>query len=216
VDFVWYLLWTAIIFLNSINQLIFVIVKCGVLFEVRTELLSIIYASFCFKRLKDSFLSFLFLLPLEINYWLHNLLRTDRFTKWFINQKNRFSYKQLLLYFFACNKISWYVKFLFTFTVTRYECSYSEPGSSFGTVSGYELDDRAIELRSPTEAKRFFLQPLCPDRLWGPPNQWVPGVLSRGLKRGQGVTLITHPHLVPRSRMSRSYISSAPKRLRGM
>jgi hypothetical protein len=31
-----------IISLNSINQLIFVMVKCGVLFEVRTELLNII------------------------------------------------------------------------------------------------------------------------------------------------------------------------------
>jgi hypothetical protein len=28
----------AIISLNSVNQLIFVMVKCGVLFEVRTEL----------------------------------------------------------------------------------------------------------------------------------------------------------------------------------
>jgi hypothetical protein len=37
-----------------------------------------------------------------------------------------------------------------------------------------------------------------------PPAQWVPGVLSPGLKRGRGVTLTTHPHLVPRSRMSRS------------
>jgi hypothetical protein len=31
---------TAIIFLNSVNQLIFVMVKCGVLFEVRTEFLN--------------------------------------------------------------------------------------------------------------------------------------------------------------------------------
>jgi hypothetical protein len=38
----------------------------------------------------------------------------------------------------------------------------------------------------------------------------------QGVKRGRGVTLTTHPHLVPRSRMSRSYISSPPKRLRGM
>jgi hypothetical protein len=29
-----------------------------------------------------------------------------------------------------------------------------------------------------------------------PPVQWVPGVLSPGLKRGLGVTLTTHPHLV--------------------
>jgi hypothetical protein len=32
----------VIISLNSINQLIFVVVKCGVLFEVRTEFLNII------------------------------------------------------------------------------------------------------------------------------------------------------------------------------
>jgi hypothetical protein len=31
---------TAIIFLNSVNQLIFVMVKCGVLFEVRTDFLN--------------------------------------------------------------------------------------------------------------------------------------------------------------------------------
>jgi hypothetical protein len=33
---------TAIISLNNINHLIFVMVKCGVLFEVRTEFLNII------------------------------------------------------------------------------------------------------------------------------------------------------------------------------
>jgi hypothetical protein len=38
-----------ILTVNSVNQLIFVMVKCGVLFEVRTEFLNIIYASFCFK-----------------------------------------------------------------------------------------------------------------------------------------------------------------------
>jgi len=31
-----------------------------------------------------------------------------------------------------------------------------------------------------------------------------------GAKRGRGVTLTTHPHLVPRSRMSRSYTSLPP------
>jgi hypothetical protein len=38
--FVWFSLQTGIISLNSINQLIFVMVKCGVLFEVRTEFLN--------------------------------------------------------------------------------------------------------------------------------------------------------------------------------
>jgi hypothetical protein len=32
-----------------------------------------------------------------------------------------------------------------------------------------------------------------------PPVQWVPGVLSPGVKHGRGVMLTTHPHLVPRS-----------------
>jgi hypothetical protein len=41
-DVVWLSLQTAIIFLNNINQLIFVMVKCGVLFEARTELLNVI------------------------------------------------------------------------------------------------------------------------------------------------------------------------------
>jgi hypothetical protein len=32
-----------------------------------------------------------------------------------------------------------------------------EPGSSGSIVSGYGLDDRAIEVRSPAVAKGFFL-----------------------------------------------------------
>jgi hypothetical protein len=43
-----------------------------------------------------------------------------------------------------------------------------------------------------------------------PPVQRVPGVLSPVVKRGRGVTLTTHLHLIPRSRMSRSYTSSPP------
>jgi hypothetical protein len=38
-------------YLNTINQLIFLMVKCGVLFEVRTESLNNIYTSFVFKGL---------------------------------------------------------------------------------------------------------------------------------------------------------------------
>jgi D-alanyl-lipoteichoic acid acyltransferase DltB (MBOAT superfamily) len=40
IGFVWFSLQTEIISLNSINQLIFVMVKSGVLFEVRTEFLN--------------------------------------------------------------------------------------------------------------------------------------------------------------------------------
>jgi hypothetical protein len=43
-----------------------------------------------------------------------------------------------------------------------------------------------------------------------PPVQWVPGVLSLGLKCGRSMMLTTHPHPVPMSRMSKSYNSSPP------
>jgi hypothetical protein len=44
----------------------------------------------------------------------------------------------------------------------------------------------------------------------------VTGFLSPGAKRGRVVTLTTHPHLLPRSRTSRSYTSPPPKRLHGV
>jgi hypothetical protein len=37
-----------------------------------------------------------------------------------------------------------------------------------------------------------------------------------GSNRGRGMTLTTHPHLVPKSRMSRSYTSSSYKRHHGV
>jgi D-alanyl-lipoteichoic acid acyltransferase DltB (MBOAT superfamily) len=40
IGFAWFSLYTAIISLNSVNQLIAVMVKYGVLFEVRTEFLN--------------------------------------------------------------------------------------------------------------------------------------------------------------------------------
>jgi hypothetical protein len=43
-----------------------------------------------------------------------------------------------------------------------------------------------------------------------PPTQWVPEALSLGVKWSQGVMLTTHPHLVPRLSMSKSYTSSLP------
>jgi hypothetical protein len=92
VDFGWFSLSTAIISLNGINQLIFVMVKCGVLREVRSEFLNTIYTSFGFKGLImlqynlehecQAFLSFCFLfnavhiveslvslLLISISYW---------------------------------------------------------------------------------------------------------------------------------------------------
>jgi hypothetical protein len=55
-----------------------------------------------------------------------------------------------------------------------------------------------------TSASRLALGPTQP------PIQWVPGALSLGVKRSGGVTLTTHPLLVPRLRKSRSYTSCHP------
>jgi hypothetical protein len=49
--FAWFSLWTAIISLHNINQLIFVMVTGCVLFEVRAEFLNNIYTTFVIKEL---------------------------------------------------------------------------------------------------------------------------------------------------------------------
>jgi hypothetical protein len=88
-------------------------------------------------------------------------------------------------------------------------------GSSVSIVSGYRRDDCAKEVRSPAEAKVFFFS-LCINTETGahPASCTMgTGVLSPGLKRGRSVTLTTHPHLVLRSRMIRSYTYSTPTRL---
>jgi hypothetical protein len=88
---------------------------------------------------------------------------------------------------------------------------YCEPGSSVSIVSDYRLDDRAIEVRSPAEANDFSCS-LCVQTGSGAhPASCRMGYvdLSPGLKRGRGVTLTTHPHLVPKS-TSRSYTSAPP------
>jgi hypothetical protein len=85
-------------------------------------------------------------------------------------------------------------------------------GCSVSIVSGYGLADRAIELRSPAGAKDFS-SILCVQTGSGahPASCTMStGGPFPGAKRGRGVTLTTHPHPVPRSRMSRNYISSPP------
>jgi hypothetical protein len=99
------------------------------------------------------------------------------------------------------------------------EGGVKEPGSSGSIVSDYGLDDRTIEVRSPAEAKGLFPLSSVSRPALGPtqtPVPWVPGVLSPGGKPGRVVTLTTHPHLAPRSGMSKSYTSSPPKRLHGV
>jgi hypothetical protein len=75
-----------------------------------------------------------------------------------------------------------------------------------GKMSDYRL---TTEVRSSAEAKDFWTFPLacvqtCSD---AHPASYPmdTGGLSLWVKHGRGVTLITHPHLVPGSRKCRSY-----------
>jgi len=82
-------------------------------------------------------------------------------------------------------------------------------------VSDYGLDDRATGLQSLAEAKDFSLASVSRPALTATQSsiQWVPGILSPGVKLGWGVTLTAHSHLVSMSRMSRSYNAFIPCRL---
>jgi hypothetical protein len=73
-------------------------------------------------------------------------------------------------------------------------------------------------VRSPTEAEDFSSSPCVQTGSGAHPAYCPMGTAGSfpGVKRGRGVTLTTHPHLVPRSRMSRSYTSSPPKRHHGV
>jgi hypothetical protein len=87
-------------------------------------------------------------------------------------------------------------------------------GSSGSIVSDYGLDDRANEVRSPTGAD--FSSSLCIQTGSGAhPASYpmgtggsFPGGKAR--PRRDADHSPTHPHLVPRLRMSRSYTSSPP------
>jgi hypothetical protein len=75
-------------------------------------------------------------------------------------------------------------------------------GSSGGMVSWL----RSGRSGFPTGAEDFSSSPCFQTSSGAHPSsypiiQWVPGVLSPGVKRSRGMTLTTHPHLVPRLSM---------------
>jgi hypothetical protein len=84
---------------------------------------------------------------------------------------------------------------------------------SVSIVSDYGLNDRAIGVRSPAGAKDFSSNLCVQTGSEANPASCKMGNGGPflGAKRGRGVTLTTHPHLMPRSRMSRSYTTSPPK-----
>jgi hypothetical protein len=54
--------------------------------------------------------------------------------------------------------------------------------SSVGIATGYGLDDQGGGAGVPVGYK-IFTSPYRPDRLWGPPSQWVLGALTPEVKR---------------------------------
>jgi hypothetical protein len=77
--------------------------------------------------------------------------------------------------------------------------------------------DWTTEIRSPTETEDFSSSPYVQTGSGAHPASCPMGTRGfPGVKRGRGVMMTTHPHLVPRLRMSRSYTSSHPMSLHGV
>jgi hypothetical protein len=93
-----------------------------------------------------------------------------------------------------------------------------EPGSSVSIVSGYGLDYRTIEVRSPAEAKGFFSNLYVQTGSEAHPASSTMGIGWHfpGAKARPGRDADHSLQLVQSSRMSRSYTSSPSKRLRGV
>jgi hypothetical protein len=83
-------------------------------------------------------------------------------------------------------------------------------GSSVSIVSGYGLDDRGL---IPGRGKGFFsVTSESKPAIGAQPVScsMFTGVLSPGLNRDRGVTVTTHPHLVPKSWINRNLQHLSP------
>jgi hypothetical protein len=86
-------------------------------------------------------------------------------------------------------------------------CIVGSRSNSVSVVSDYGLNDRAIGVRSPAGAKDFPVNLCVQTGSEAHPASCTMGTGGPfpGAKRGLGVTLTTHLHLMPSSRMSMSY-----------
>jgi hypothetical protein len=91
-------------------------------------------------------------------------------------------------------------------------------GSSVSIVSGHGLDDQVIGVQFLTGAEEFS-SGLCVQTCSGAHPASCSAGTGGPFPMGEawlGMTLTTHSHLVPRSRMNRSYTSSLHKRIHGI
>jgi hypothetical protein len=82
---------------------------------------------------------------------------------------------------------------LLYFNILRYSKSRD---SSVGIATGYGLDDRGVGILSPGRGKNFLFSTLSRLAL-GPtqsPIQWVPGIISPGVKRLGRESVYPPPH----------------------
>jgi hypothetical protein len=109
------------------------------------------------------------------------------------------------------------ITFLDTY-IFSYQFTYMNISFSFGTGLAQSVwcltTGWATGVRSPAEAKDFSSSLCVHTGSETHPDSYPMGTGGRfpGVKRGRGVTLTTHTHLVPRSRMSRSRTSSSEAR----
>jgi hypothetical protein len=61
------------------------------------------------------------------------------------------------IFFYFMFPLSPFLILIYFFSLAPFFSPLFEPGSSVSIVSDYGLDNRAIEVRSPSEAKGFFL-----------------------------------------------------------
>jgi hypothetical protein len=168
-------------------------------FSLRYGLNSYVLEEFRLKRVKG------------VNLWCPK----ERIVRMSSVRKSRTTYSIPFIYLIHLRSLFWYdlpTIFSESLSTGRF---IIELGSSVSIVSGWLRSGRRS---NPSRGERIFAvasvsRPAL--RPTQPPVQWVPGVLYAGLKRGRGVTLTTHPHLVPRLWMSRSYTSPL-KRLHGV
>jgi hypothetical protein len=108
-----------------------------------------------------------------------------------------------------------YCSSLFQCAASKAERSYRY-SSEKGTEQYFKTITTGV--RSPAEAKDFSSSLCAQTCSEAHPASYQMGTGGpfQGVNRGRGVTLTTHPHLVSRSRMSRSYTSFPPSRLHGL
>jgi hypothetical protein len=89
-----------------------------------------------------------------------------------------------------------YTAYIYVYIIVYLKYHKRSRGCSASMVSGYGMDDRVIQVLSPAKAKDFSSNLLVQTGSQ-PPVQWVPGVLSSGVKRSRSREWVGAISLLP-------------------